>query len=433
MTIDAQPSTTRSRVVRSKRPGIARSPMLWLVALAGLVGALVATAAPAGAAVNCDDTTSAVVVTVFDTTEDVTLAVSGDQLLLNGAVCGADVTSVAVVDINAAQNQTIIVDASSPWIINGSIVQLNLVLTSAAPGTDTIRVIGAANIDRAKLLAKNVVINKASNIPGATDSLGDPTSISLTMGWPGADADPNFQFRLGGGADTFDLVTDGGTFTKGVDVDGGGGNDIINGTALADTLAGGGGNDTINGMGGNDRLFGGANDDTIRGGTGNDFIKGDGGSDNVQGQDGNDRVLGNAGADTVLGGAGTDTTNGGKGDDTVKGGGGDDKVNGNAGADTVIGGPGADVANGGKGEDTVKGGGGNDVINGNTQDDTLIGGLGADSITGGLGADIVRGNGGNDTFDTADAFVDVVSGGKGIDTCAPCDTRDLVRADVENA
>lgn len=51
---------------------------------------------------------------------------------------------------------------------------------------------------------------------------------------------------------------------------GGAGDDVLDGTVLADMIVGGAGNDTLSGMAGNDRLIGGAGSDTMRGGTGAD-------------------------------------------------------------------------------------------------------------------------------------------------------------------
>ena len=62
--------------------------------------------------------------------------------------------------------------------------------------------------------------------------------------------------------------------TKGLNLDGGAGNDSIIGSWNGDTLAGGVGNDSIYGGDGNDKLLGGDGDDLIIGGAGNDTITG---------------------------------------------------------------------------------------------------------------------------------------------------------------
>lgn len=50
------------------------------------------------------------------------------------------------------------------------------------------------------------------------------------------------------------------------------GDDILNGTALGETICGLLGNDTINGLGGNDTLNGGTGNDKLHGGAGNDSL-----------------------------------------------------------------------------------------------------------------------------------------------------------------
>src|SRR5436853_5482305 len=66
-------------------------------------------------------------------------------------------------------------------------------------------------------------------------------------------------------------------------IDGGAGNDKINGSSGVDSILGEDGNDTINGFGGSDFIYG---------GTGNDSIKGDAGSDAIFGEDGADKLSG---------------------------------------------------------------------------------------------------------------------------------------------
>jgi Ca2+-binding RTX toxin-like protein len=80
----------------------------------------------------------------------------------------------------------------------------------------------------------------------------------------------------------------------------------------------------INGLGGNDTLVGGTGIDSIAGGTGADRIEGADGSDSLTGDAGNDILLGNDGDDTLSGGADADTLTGGSGDDQLSGGAGAD-------------------------------------------------------------------------------------------------------------
>ncbi|OKH52150.1 hypothetical protein NIES2101_16075 [Calothrix sp. HK-06] len=82
------------------------------------------------------------------------------------------------------------------------------------------------------------------------------------------------------------------------------------------TLNGGNGQDTLNGKGGND---------TIDGGNGNDILYGNRGNDTLLGANGDDILWGGAGVDLLNGANGNDTLIGGLGNDTLTGGRGNDK------------------------------------------------------------------------------------------------------------
>ncbi len=107
----------------------------------------------------------------------------------------------------------------------------------------------------------------------------------------------------------------------------------------------GGGNPTVPGGGtpDNDVLTGTATADSIDGGLGNDFISGLGGNDTLRGGDGNEVMQGGAGADRLFGDAGDDRLIGGNGADRLNGGFGNDLMDGGAGADTMAGGAGGDT------------------------------------------------------------------------------------------
>ncbi|GJE60280.1 calcium-binding protein [Methylobacterium trifolii] len=93
------------------------------------------------------------------------------------------------------------------------------------------------------------------------------------------------------------------------------GSEILNGTAIADT---------VQLLGGSDTFYGGSSLDTIYGGQGSDLLSG------------------NRSADVIYGGRDSDTLYGGQGDDFVSGDLGDDLIAGDLGNDTLIGGSGAD-------------------------------------------------------------------------------------------
>lgn len=157
-------------------------------------------------------------------------------------------------------------------------------------------------------------------------------------------------------------------------VDGGRGDEEINGGAADDELNGGRGNDVINGGDGNDTIEGGRDDDEIDGGDGDDVINAGRGDDNVIGGDGNDFIDGGRGDDNIEGGAGNDVLEGGRGDDNINGG---------AGNDLVCAGSGDDIINGGTGNDRLEGGSGEDIFvfeMGTGQDTVLDFGNGRDEL-----------------------------------------------------
>ncbi|MHA6324007.1 Hint domain-containing protein [Roseivivax sp. CAU 1753] len=128
----------------------------------------------------------------------------------------------------------------------------------------------------------------------------------------------------------------------------------------------------------------------------------------VDAGDGADRVIGGTGADTLTGGAGNDRLVGGTGADVLDGGTGADTLNGNGGTDSITGGDGADVLNGGGGSDTLDGGAGADALNGGGGSDVLVGGAGSDTLNGGNGNDSLTGGDGDDVF-TISAGNDTIS------------------------
>lgn len=114
-----------------------------------------------------------------------------------------------------------------------------------------------------------------------------------------------------------------------LNVDGGGGDDIMIGSYGADVIAGGAGFDWLDGLDGNDQLNGGAGNDVLLGRAGADNLDGGDGDDYLSGGDGDDYT---AGAWNRLDGG----LWGGNGNDIMTGGAGSDLVVGEAGDDTII-------------------------------------------------------------------------------------------------
>jgi len=260
-----------------------------------------------------------------------------------------------------------------------------------------------------------------------------------------------------------------------VTMEGGAGNDRLDGWAGTETLIGGPGDDRLSGHNGNDVLDGGDGNDTISGYAGADVLSGGAGDDVLTPDDyeepSADVVDGGPGVDTIesdygsryasssapkpplsftLGG-GADDGRPGEGDDlrnverlilssggTVVGSEGPEYVKlHQVGTDGVLTGNGGDdELRGGDGADRVDGGAGNDKLDGGYGDDTVIGGPGRDAIS----ADLAGGDCGplwckfpfgNDVVEARDGEVDSIACGAGTDRVV-ADADDVVAPDCEN-
>lgn len=200
----------------------------------------------------------------------------------------------------------------------------------------------------------------------------------------------------------------------GIEVSGGSGNDILNGTAGDDKLYGNDGYNWLEGFDGDDRLFGGNGQDVLIGGTGRDRLYGNEGVNWLEGNEGEDELYGGNVQDTLLGGSGNDLIFGNSGDDFIVGGTGADKLYGGGGSDIIFG----DDADGwvaarpAKPEVTVvtsssvalapdvrnikATGKANIALRGNELDNEIVGNSGRNTIKGGLGDDVIAGGYGND-------------------------------------
>jgi len=253
--------------------------------------------------------------------------------------------------------------------------QPDVVVVNGTNATDTIEVSGTGTSYAVTGLAALVSV---SNVEGTVDSL-------VVSGLGGNDQ----VAATGLAAGTVILL-----------VDGGAGDDVLDGSPGTDQLIGGVGDDVLFGRGGADWLFGGPDDDLLIGGDGDD---------QVFGEDGSDRLVWNPGDDT-------DLNEGGNGSDTIE-------VNGGGGAEVFT-----TTANGervrfdrldpapfaldiGTAEQLlVNANGGNDsfsatgnlaalikiTVDGGAGDDTLLGSNGVDLLLGGLGNDFLDGQQGND-------------------------------------
>lgn len=262
---------------------------------------------------------------------------------------------------------------------------------------------------------------------------------------------------------------------SGVLLRGNGGNDVLIGTSMADTLWGGDGNDTLIGGGGNDTLWGFEGNNLLDGGAGDDYLNSGGnntlGNSTLIGGDGNDTLIGQWGNATLIGGAGDDLLYGGPGNSTadysdasggvtvslaiegpqaVGGGQGtdtlssienligsrfNDTLTGSQANNTLYGGDGDDILSGGNmntgytGNDVLYGGNGNDTLYGISGNNILSGDAGNDRLYGGYDNDTLYGGDGNDTI-AGGAGVDTIVGGTGDDVLAGSATSTAVFADA---
>jgi hypothetical protein len=109
--------------------------------------------------------------------------------------------------------------------------------------------------------------------------------------------------------DSIELIINGSTNDKGVNLSGGNGDDLMAGNATnnaEDVLMGNNGNDNLSGYGGTDALYGGNGDDKLSGGAGIDYLYGDNGNDTLDGGTEGDFIFGGKGNDLLTGGAGAD-------------------------------------------------------------------------------------------------------------------------------
>ena len=194
----------------------------------------------------------------------------------------------------------------------------------------------------------------------------------------------------------------------GVTISGGGGNDIIIGSAFADIISGGASNDIIYGGGGDDILCGGVCDSPAASVSPLDRFAALGSVMFTRGGVEGLRPQFHAAHPPCTGHKKNDPgCDGGGGNDT-KGGSGNDEIWGEGGNDTINGGSGDDELHGGLGNDNIYGGNHADLLYGDEDDDILKGSHHNDALDGGAGEDDCDGGAGNDTANaTCETIINV--------------------------
>jgi Ca2+-binding RTX toxin-like protein len=157
----------------------------------------------------------------------------------------------------------------------------------------------------------------------------------------------------------------------------------------------------IGGPGGNDTLAGGPGPDTLRSG-GPSSLDGGSGNDRLEGLGANDTLEGGTGDDLLSGGGGTNTIDGGTGDldavtyfgsakpanvDLAAGTGSADGTDQLKNVESVVGTKRDDTLKGDAKGNSLQGGDGNDVLSGGAGADFLDGGVGSNTLDGGPGSD----------------------------------------------
>jgi len=263
---------------------------------------------------------------------------SGFEILQVEAGGGADIVRLS--DLSGTGLSSIYVDLSKNQTGVTLVTRENPESTTTPRETYQVEVPVYANDTDADLViieagsgADIITLSTAADTTDLDDD-GSTSDILMNVVWSGIA--------------TFKILNAFRTNNDAVTVDGKGGADVINASAVgtdiaAVTLIGGAGNDILTGTPFSDVLDGGANDDTLTGNAGNDLLDAGEGDNFLYGGLGNDRLIAGAGIDRLEGGDGIDYLSAGGGNDTLLGGIGDDTLDGGLGDDTYTGGLGTDI------------------------------------------------------------------------------------------
>jgi hypothetical protein len=177
-----------------------------------------------------------------------------------------DMTGVEAAELDAAGGPDLI-DVGD---LDGRLDRLRAGLGAADGARDSVSVQGTGGHDSVSV----------SSALGLARVSGLDTIVEVADASP---ADDRLDVQTFGGPDTLGAVGSVGSLV-GLTLDGGDGDDVLNGATAAETLRGGAGNDTVRGRQGADDIALGEGADTMDWGfgDGDDRVEGDGGSDRVQ-------------------------------------------------------------------------------------------------------------------------------------------------------
>jgi Ca2+-binding RTX toxin-like protein len=450
--------------------GFTRKRKTSLAALTMALAAFGATAVPAGAAVNSasiNGTTATVNLDGADNNE--TVSVSGGLLVHTGT--GGGLNSSSDWDSATPGDQTVPANATFTIVVNGGVGNDSITVLAKNTEIAEAKLFGGGGDDALTGADTNDFLEGGEGNDRLVGGKGTDAMIggsgNDTLVWNNGDGSD----RINGDAGN-DVTEVNGSSTLGDEftLDPEPGGVKFQRTNLVPfTLDTATERFLVNGLGGNDSIT--AHDGvgaltllSVDGGAGNDTVNGSDGPDLIVGADGNDILNGGGGDDRIIGGTGADTMNGGSGDDTLvwNNGDGSDVLNGDAGNDDVevngspiagdvftvqpnggrikfdrtnlvpfsldIGSSETTHANGLGGDDTItvgdvgsysvtaSGGAGNDTLIGGSSSETFVGGSGNDTINPGGGHDVVFGGEGDDTVNIRDHNADLAFGGDGNDT-----------------
>jgi VCBS repeat-containing protein len=385
------------------------------------------------------------VVTAFSRELSNSSVAASDPIIVGVNVTPVDDPAVAADDGFATDEATIVNGVVNVFDDNGSgadsDIDSSLAVTAVNGEADDVG--DQITLPSGALLTLNADGTFSYDPNGAFETLPDPAS-----GASNSSITDSFTYELNGGPTATVTIT-----ISGLDSD-----DVLIGTAGADTLNAGVGNDEVDALAGDDTIIGGSGagdddydggDDTdtldyssttagvtinlgaalnqatgaeigtdqirnvenVIGGSGGDFLRGDGLANSLQGGAGADRLDGRGGADSMEGGGGDDIFIVDDADDQVfelAGGGSNDKalasVSYRLAADQQV-----EVlaTNSSTGTAAID-------LTGNELAQTILGNAGANLIDGKGGADIMRGLNGNDIYrvdDAGDRVLEVAGGG----------------------